>query len=57
MSSPTTNTVIQMLISAIDLYFHYKSRGYDFDKKTEEELKEKLRVLTSDLKDLDDLPT
>lgn len=57
MSKSTTNTVIQILISSLDLFLQYKTRGYDFDKKTEKELREKLQLITSELKDLDDLPT
>ncbi|MFW6377723.1 MAG: hypothetical protein ACOCZ5_03655 [bacterium] len=52
-----TNTVLQILISAIDLYFHFKSRGYEFDEMTEKEMREKLRLLNTELKDLPDLPT
>lgn len=48
--------VIQILASSIDLYFIFKAKGYDFDKKTEEELREKLSKLTLELRDIPNLP-
>ncbi len=50
------NVISQVLISALDLYLDYRARGYEIEEQTREELEKRLQQLTSDLRDIPDLP-
>lgn len=47
--------LLELLILGIDLYFQYKEKNYEFDTKTENELKSKLLKLNEELYKLEDL--
>jgi hypothetical protein len=49
------NLVLQLLISASELYTQMRAEGYNFDGKSEEELRQKLREMNKELKALPDL--
>jgi len=48
--------LLQILNNTLELYTIYKKKGFEFDKSIEEEIKNKIIVITEGLESIPDLP-
>jgi len=53
----TANAIAQILISGIDLYLQHRRQGEDLDQYTKDQVRDKLRELNNELREIPDLPT